>query len=166
MGPCLYSYPGQNAKVVVNIGGVAQRNNHLGGADSFLFSYLVDPHAHFHMQSIMECYNMSGELEYDDEIRNINILEIEGSRDVAAPDVPTDPMSQPLNIRKVNIGTEEHPKFASFGDYWDEETMEKIIDMLHEFQDLFSTNLSEMKGTLGDLGEMNILLKLDVKLVR
>ena len=42
-------------------------------------------------------------------------------------------------------------------------TIAKIIDLLHEFQDLFPTKFSEMKGTLGDLGEMNILLNPDVK---
>ena len=52
-------------------------------------------------------------------MRNINIPKIEGSRDVIAPDVPTDPMNQPLKIRKVNIGTEEDPKFVNVGDYWD-----------------------------------------------
>ena len=75
-------------------------------------------------------------------------------------------MNQPLKIRKVNIGTEENPKFANVGDYWDEETMAKIIDMLHEFQDLFPTKFSEMKGILGDLGEMKIPFKPDVKLVK
>ena len=40
------------------------------------------------------------------------------------------------------------------------------MDLLHEFQDLFPTKFSEMKGILGDLGEMKIPLKLDVKLVR
>ena len=67
---------------------------------------------------------MSREPEDDDELRNINIPEIEGSRDVAALDVPTNPMNQPLKIKKVNIGIEENPKFSSVGDYWDEETME------------------------------------------
>ena len=94
---------------------------------------------------------MYGEPKYDDELRNIKILKTEGSRDVAAPDVPIDPMSQPLKIRKVNIGTEENQKFVSVGDYWDEETMEKITDLLHEFQDLFPTKFSKMKGILGDL---------------
>ena len=35
--------------------------------------------------------------------------------------------------------------------------------MLHEYQDLFPTNFSKMKGILGDLGEMKIPLRLDVK---
>ena len=61
-------------------------------------------------------------------------------------------MNHPLKIRKVNIGTEENPKFASVGDYWDEETMAKITDLLHEFQYLFPTKFSKMKGIVGDLG--------------
>ena len=91
---------------------------------------------------------------------------MEGSRDVTSPDIPTNPKNQPLNIRKFNIGMEENPKFASSRDYWDEETMGKITDFLHEFQDLFPTKLSEMKGILGDLGEMKIPLNPDAKPVQ
>ena len=71
---------------------------------------------------------------------------MEESRDVTALDIPTDPMNRPLNIRKVNIGMEENPKFSSVGDYWDKETMEKIIDLLHEFQDLFLTKFFRNEG--------------------
>ena len=81
---------------------------------------------------------------------------MEESRDVTALDIPTDPMNRPLNIRKVNIGMEENPKFSSVGDYWDEEIMENITNLFHEFQDLFPTKFSELKGILGDLGEMKI----------
>ena len=98
---------------------------------------------------MMEFYNASGGPEDDDELWNINILYSKGNRDVSAPDIPIDPMNQPLNIRKVNIGTEENPKFASVGDYWDKETIEKIMNLLHEFQDLFSTKFWEIKGILG-----------------
>ena len=108
---------------------------------------------------MMEFDNVSSEPKDDDEFKNINILETKGSRDFATPDIPTDTMSHPLKIRKVNIGTEENPKFASVGDYWGKETMEKNTDLLHEFQDLFPTKFSEMKGILGDLGEMKIPLK-------
>ena len=96
-------------------------------------AYLVDPHAHCLMQSMMTCYNLSREPEDDDELWNVNILESEGSHDVAAPDIPTDSMSQPLNIRKVNIGQKENLKFSNIGDYWNKETMAKIIVLLHEF---------------------------------
>ena len=115
------------------------------------------------MQSMMTCYNISGEPGDDDELWNVNILESEGSCNVVAPDILTDLMSQPLKIRKVNIGSEENPKFSNVGDYWDEDSKAKITDLLHEFQDLFSTRFSEMKGILGDLGEMKILLKPNAK---
>ena len=75
-------------------------------------------------------------------------------------------MSQPLKIHKVNIGTKENPKFDSVGDYWDDKTMAQITDLLHGFQDLFPTRFSKMKGILGDLGEMKIPLKIDMKPVR
>ena len=80
-------------------------------------AYPVDPHVQCHMKSMMECYNVSGEPEDDDKLQNINISNIEGSRDVVAPYLPTDPINQPLKIQKVNIGTEENSKFASVGDY-------------------------------------------------
>ena len=44
--------------------------------------------------------------------------------------------------------------------------MVKIMDLLHKFQELFPTKFSEMKGILGDLGEMKIPLKPDAKPVR
>ena len=56
-------------------------------------AYLVDPHVHCHMQALMDCYNVTGGLEDGDDLRNINIPEIEGSQDVTASDVLTDPMN-------------------------------------------------------------------------
>ena len=44
-----------------------------------------------------------------------------------------------MKIRKLNIGSDENPNFSNVGDYWDKETMAKITDLLHEFQDLFLT---------------------------
>ena len=49
--------------------------------------------------------------------------------------------------------------FTNIGDYWDEEIVAKITDILHEYQDLFPTNFLEMKGIFGDLGEMKLPLK-------
>ena len=48
-----------------------------------------------------------------------------------------DKFSQPLKIKKVNIGSPENPKLSNIGDYWDDETVGKITDLLHEFQYLF-----------------------------
>ena len=44
--------------------------------------------------------------------------------------------------------------------------MGKITNLLHEFQDLFSTKFSEMKGIVGDVGEMKIPLKPDERHVK
>jgi hypothetical protein len=48
---------------------------------------------------------------------------------------------------------------ASIGDYWDEQTMESIIELLCEYNDLFPTTFTEMKGIAGELGEMKIPLR-------
>jgi hypothetical protein len=33
----------------------------------------------------------------------------------------------------------EKPKFENIGDYWNNEAVEKIAYLLHEYQDIFST---------------------------
>jgi hypothetical protein len=47
-----------------------------------------------------------------------------------------------MNIKNVNIGTEEKPKITNIGNYWDSETMENIIELLHEYSDLFLATFS------------------------
>jgi hypothetical protein len=69
-------------------------------------------------------------------------------------------------MHKVNIGTKDKPKFVNIGDYWNDETVEKIVDLLREYQDLFPTTFSEMKGIVGELGEMKIPLNPDAKPVK
>jgi len=72
----------------------------------------------------------------------------------------------PLKTKQVNIGMEEEPKYAMLGDYWDNSTVEKVIEFLREYQDLFPTKITELKGILGDLGMMKITLKPDAKPVK
>jgi hypothetical protein len=96
----------------------------------------------------------------------VQVPETEGERIVVGPELESDAYVNPLRVPKVNIGMKEKPKFMNIGDYWNDETVEKIADLLRKYQDLFSITFSEMKGIAGELGEMNILLKLDVKLVR
>jgi hypothetical protein len=55
---------------------------------------------------------------------------------------------------------------VNIGDYWSNETIKKISDLLREYQDLFPTTFSEMKGISGELGEMKILFKPDAKPVK
>jgi hypothetical protein len=69
-------------------------------------------------------------------------------------------------LQKVNIGIDENPKLASIGDYWDEQTMIEIQDLLWKYENMFSTNLSKLKGIKRDLGEMRIELKPKSRLVK
>ena len=52
------------------------------------------------------------------------------------------------------------------GDYWNDAMVEKVIELLREYQDLFSTKIIELKWILDNLGMMKITLKLDAKLVK
>jgi hypothetical protein len=42
-----------------------------------------------------------------------------------------------IKVKKVNIGTTGNPKMESIGDYWDEKSVERIIELLREYSDLF-----------------------------
>jgi hypothetical protein len=53
---------------------------------------------------------------------------------------------------KVNIGTGKTTKLANVGDYWDATTIDKIIELLHEYQDLFPTKFTDVKGIKGPTG--------------
>lgn len=52
------------------------------------------------------------------------------------------------------------------GDYWDDATVDKVTELLHEYQDLFPTKITDLKGTIGDLGMMKITLKPDMNPVK
>jgi hypothetical protein len=67
--------------------------------------------------------------------------------------------STPIKMNKFNIVTIDNPKMASIGDYWDEQTVERIIELLHEYSDLLQKKITEMKGIERELGEMKIPLK-------
>lgn len=71
-----------------------------------------------------------------------------------------------LKTKQVNIGMEVEPKYVMLGDYWDDATVDKVAELLCEYQDLFPTKITDLKGIIGDLGMMNIILKPDVKPVK
>ena len=99
------------------------------------------------LEEVLECYNFALEPEDEDEDpRNINILESEGTRDVDGPKLQIPAITEPIKIKKINIGTDTEPKFSSIGDYWTDETVGQIADLLHDYQDLFPTKFTEMKG--------------------
>ena len=77
----------------------------------------------------MECYKLVEEGE-ENEPHNTNIPESEGSREVQGPKFEIPEITNKLKTKKVNIGIEIEPKLASIGDYWDEETVGHITDLL------------------------------------
>jgi hypothetical protein len=76
----------------------------------------------------------------------VNIAETEGQRDIEGPRIELPFIGQPIKIKKVNIGTEHVPNLENVGDYWDNATISKIKKLLHEYQDLFPTKFTNMKG--------------------
>ena len=69
----------------------------------------------------------------------------------------------PLKTKHVNIGTDAKLKYVTLGDYWDDATVDKVAELLREYQDLFPTKITYLKGIIGDLGMMKITLKPDTK---
>ena len=113
------------------------------------------------IQQWMACYSLSR--DPDDDLTNINIPESEGTREVEGSSISSDQFLQPLKIKEVHIGSPKNPKFTNVRYYWDDEALAKITDLLHEYHNIFLTNFSEMRGIVGDLGEMKIPLRLDAK---
>ena len=52
---------------------------------------------------------------------------------------------------------------AKIGDYWSEEQTTEIVNLLKEFQDVFSIDYKYLKGLVHEMGEMNIDTKPDVR---
>jgi hypothetical protein len=55
------------------------------------------------LQKLQGCYNIN--VDEDDDPRKVNIIEIEGQRDVEGPRVELPFIGKPINIKKVNIRT-------------------------------------------------------------
>lgn len=69
-------------------------------------------------------------------------------------------------MKQVNIDMEAEPKFTKIGDYWDEAMVDKVVELLHKYQDFSPTKFTDLKGIIGDLGIMKITLKVNAKPVK
>jgi hypothetical protein len=116
------------------------------------------------LQKLQGCYNIN--VDEDDDSRKVNLTKTEGQRDVEGPGVELPFIGQPIKIKKVNIRTEQTLKLANVRDYWDAATIDKITKLLHEYQNLFLTKFTDMKGIKGPIGEMRIPLKPDARPVK
>jgi hypothetical protein len=116
------------------------------------------------LQIFQGFYNIN--VDEDDDPRNVKILETEGQRNIEGPGIELSFIGQPIKINKVNIGTKKTLKSENVGDYWDDATISKITELLHEYQDLFPTKFTNMKGIKGPMGEMKIPMKLDARPIK
>jgi hypothetical protein len=116
------------------------------------------------LQKLQGCYTINA--NEDNDPRKVNIVETIDQRDVEGPEIEIPFIGQPIKIKKVNIGTEQTPNLANVGDYCDAATIDKITELLHEYQDLFLTKFTNMKGIKGPMGEMRIHLKPYARLVK
>jgi hypothetical protein len=78
------------------------------------------------VKELLSCYHVQEEAPYEDDPRNIQITEIEGEREVEGLSLASEVFTAPIKVKKVNIGTNDNPKMVSIGDYWDEQTIERI----------------------------------------
>jgi len=104
--------------------------------------------------------------EGGEDPRNINIPESEGHCKVAGPKAEVPDISHLLKTKEMNIGSKVQSKFANICDFWDEDTVDKVTNLLREYHDFFPTKFSYLKGIVGDLGTMKINLNPDVKPVK
>jgi len=111
----------------------------------------VQPEWTHQLSHALECYKLQAE-DDDDDPSNINISETEGSHEVQGPSIEDLDITAPLKMKQANIGTDEDPKYVTLGDYWDDATVDKFVELLRKCQDLFSTKLTELKGIHVDLG--------------
>lgn len=61
---------------------------------------------------------------------------------------------------------EAEPKYATLGNYQDDAMVDKVLELLQKYQDLFLTRIMDLKGIVSDLGMMKITLKPDMKPVK
>ena len=112
-----------------------------------------------------ECYNLTAE-EGEEDPCDFHILESEGQRAVVGPEIAMLDVAQLVGTQHVNIGSEAVPKFSKIGVYWDDDTISKVTELLHEYQDPFPTKFLELKVIVDDLGLVHITLKPDTKLIK
>ena len=67
-----------------------------------------------------------------------------------------------VKTREFDISNDDRQNMAKIGDYWSEEQTTEIVNLLKEFQDVFSWDYTYLKGLVHEMGEMKIDTKPDV----
>jgi hypothetical protein len=68
--------------------------------------------ASMNFHELLECYNVSKEEHYEEDPRNVKVLETEGEHAVEGIELEFFSYTQPTKKRKVNIGMTKNPKFV------------------------------------------------------
>jgi hypothetical protein len=64
------------------------------------------------VQKLLECYNVAKEEHDEEDPRNLKVPETEGERIVEGLELESIAYTQPIKMKKVNIGMTKNPKFA------------------------------------------------------
>lgn len=120
----------------------------------------------FHKE--VACGNVNLEPEGDDleGLRHLTFKQFEGEQNIEYGPVTTGLQLQHMNLWKYNISSKGKQKLTSIRDYQYEQTTKEIFDLLREYEYFLPAFVANFKGTKRDLGEMNIMLKLDVRLIK
>jgi hypothetical protein len=118
------------------------------------------------VKELLSCYHMLEEAPEEDDPRDIQIEEVEGGRELEGLPLESEVIIVSIKVKKFNIEIVKNPKMASIGDYWDEQTVESITKLLREYNDLFPTMFTEMKGIVEELGGMKISLKYEARPIK
>ncbi len=73
-------------------------------------------------------------------------------------DKPPEWMEAEIKYKEFNISSDDWPKLAKIGDYWSEQQMTKIVDLLKEFQDVFARDYKDLRGLVQEMGHIKINL--------
>jgi len=84
------------------------------------------------LNQALERYDVRVEYNEDDR-RNINIMETKGIREVNGLEIEDLDITTLLKTKQINIKIEEESMYAMLGDYWDDSTIEKFIELVREY---------------------------------
>ena len=84
----------------------------------------------------------------------------EGSRPINETKAP-EWLDAKIKTKEFDISNDDRPKMEKIGDYWNEEQTTEIVNLLKEFQDVFTREYKYIKGLVHEMGEMNIDMKPD-----
>ena len=108
---------------------------------------------------------MTSEGENEDT-RNIDISKAKCHREVEGLQIENLDITVPLKTKQVHIGIEAEPKLTKIGDYKDDATVDKAVELLHKYQDFFPTKFLYVRGIIRDLGVMKFILKRGAKPIK